>query len=223
MLRAGALVQRRLRWGTLGLATLLAVAAISTDADARGRRHRQHAPRRPKLRALLFLHRGRRQFRRGDAGDQRRQSAPSGLADQDHDALPAVRAAGGGQDQAHDRNAGLRPCRRAGAVQAGLEAGPEHRGGNRDPRHRHQIGQRRGGDRRRNPRRRRSRIRQADDRQGARARHEAHDLPQRVRPARGSADHHRARPGHSRPRHPGSLPEILSPIFPPGFSPSTAR
>ena len=44
MLRAGTLVQRRLRWGTLGLATLLAVAAISTDADARGRRHRSHAP-----------------------------------------------------------------------------------------------------------------------------------------------------------------------------------
>ena len=43
MLRAGALVQRRLRWGALGLATLLAAAAISTDADARGRRHRHHA------------------------------------------------------------------------------------------------------------------------------------------------------------------------------------
>ncbi len=44
MLRAGAIVQRRLRWGTLGLATLLAVAAISTDADARGRRNHHHAP-----------------------------------------------------------------------------------------------------------------------------------------------------------------------------------
>src|SRR5664280_3344755 len=43
MLRAGAFVQRRLRWSVLSLATLLAVAAISTDADARGRRHRHHA------------------------------------------------------------------------------------------------------------------------------------------------------------------------------------
>ena len=43
MLRAGILVQHRLRWGALGLTILLAAAAISTDADARGRRHRQHA------------------------------------------------------------------------------------------------------------------------------------------------------------------------------------
>ena len=52
-------------------------------------------------------------------------------------------------------------------------------------------------------------FRQADDRQGARARHDAHDLPQRLRPARRQADHHRARSGHSRPRHPGPFPEIL--------------
>src|SRR5664280_2707246 len=43
MLRAGASVQRGLRWSALGLATLLAVAAITSDADARGRRHRHHA------------------------------------------------------------------------------------------------------------------------------------------------------------------------------------
>jgi len=42
-LRAGALVQRQLRWGALGLATVLAAAAISTDADARGRRHHRPA------------------------------------------------------------------------------------------------------------------------------------------------------------------------------------
>ena len=42
MLRAGAFVQRCLRWSVLGLATLLAVAAITTNADARGRRHRHH-------------------------------------------------------------------------------------------------------------------------------------------------------------------------------------
>ena len=42
MLRAGACVQRRVRWSLLGLATLLAVASISTDADARGIGHRHH-------------------------------------------------------------------------------------------------------------------------------------------------------------------------------------
>src|ERR1039458_1953626 len=43
MLRAGASVQRRFRWSAFGLATLLVVAAITTDADARGRRHGRHA------------------------------------------------------------------------------------------------------------------------------------------------------------------------------------
>ena len=43
MLRAGVLVQHRLRCGAIGLAILLTAAAISTDADARGRRHRHHA------------------------------------------------------------------------------------------------------------------------------------------------------------------------------------
>ncbi len=43
MLRAGVLVQRHLRWGALGLAILVAVAAVSTQADARGRRHRHQA------------------------------------------------------------------------------------------------------------------------------------------------------------------------------------
>src|SRR5450631_3229351 len=43
MLRARAFVRRGLRWSAFGLATLLAVAAITTDADARHHRHRQHA------------------------------------------------------------------------------------------------------------------------------------------------------------------------------------
>jgi D-alanyl-D-alanine carboxypeptidase len=43
MLRAGAFVRRRLGWTVLGLTTLFALAAITTDADARGRRHRPHA------------------------------------------------------------------------------------------------------------------------------------------------------------------------------------
>jgi D-alanyl-D-alanine carboxypeptidase len=39
MLRAGARVRRGLRWGVVGLATLLALAAITSDANARSRRH----------------------------------------------------------------------------------------------------------------------------------------------------------------------------------------
>ena len=45
--------------------------------------------------------------------------------------------------------------------------------------------------------------------QGARARHEPHRLPERVRPAGRRAGHHRARPGHPGPRHPGALPALL--------------
>jgi D-alanyl-D-alanine carboxypeptidase len=43
MLRTGARVCRGFRWGTLGLATLLAVSSLTSDADARGRRHRASA------------------------------------------------------------------------------------------------------------------------------------------------------------------------------------
>jgi len=46
MFRAGVLAQRHLRWGALGLAILFIVAAISTQADARGRRHRHQAAER---------------------------------------------------------------------------------------------------------------------------------------------------------------------------------
>jgi len=42
MLRAGIPVERPFRWGVLGLATLLAVAAVTTSADARGRRYHRH-------------------------------------------------------------------------------------------------------------------------------------------------------------------------------------
>jgi D-alanyl-D-alanine carboxypeptidase len=42
MLRAGAIVQRHFRWSVVGLGTLLAFAAVATNADARGRHHRYH-------------------------------------------------------------------------------------------------------------------------------------------------------------------------------------
>jgi len=43
MLRAGARVHCGILWGALGMATLLAVAAIASDAEARGRHHGRHA------------------------------------------------------------------------------------------------------------------------------------------------------------------------------------
>jgi D-alanyl-D-alanine carboxypeptidase len=42
MLRAGAIVQRHFRWSVVGLGTLLAFAAVATNADARERHHRHH-------------------------------------------------------------------------------------------------------------------------------------------------------------------------------------
>ena len=42
MLRGRAHVRRGLGWGALGLAALIATTAITNEADARGRRHRQH-------------------------------------------------------------------------------------------------------------------------------------------------------------------------------------
>ena len=51
-----------------------------------------------------------------------------------------------------------------------------------------------------------------DDRQGACARHDAHELPQRVRPAGRAADHHRARSSDPGARHPRPFPAIF-PLF----------
>jgi len=42
MLRGRAHVRRGLCWSVLGLATLVAATAITSDADARGRRHHRH-------------------------------------------------------------------------------------------------------------------------------------------------------------------------------------
>ncbi len=91
----------------------------------------------------------------------------------------------------------------------GLKPGQTHPGRGRHQGHRHQVGQRRGGGGGRSDRRQRARLRPDDDRQGARARHDAHQLPQRLRPARRPADHHRARPGDPRPRPAGPLPAIF--------------
>ena len=44
MSRAGAIVQHGLRWGALGLATVILITALSTDADARNRKRKAKAP-----------------------------------------------------------------------------------------------------------------------------------------------------------------------------------
>ena len=104
----------------------------------------------------------------------------------------------------------------------GLQARRDHQGRDRDQRHRHQVGQRRRGGGRRSARRRRGRIRQADDRQGARARHDAHDLPQRLRPAgrRSRSPPRATRPCSAAPSRTAS--RTITAISRPAPSPSAA-
>ena len=208
-------VQRALRCGALIMAGVVAAAAISGDADARSRRHHRvhhrvshHSSYDPAYASIVV------DVNSGEAMEETNADSPRhpGLAHQDDDALSAVRAAGGRQDQAFERNGGLRTRRRAGPVQARPRARPVDRGRRRHQRHRHQVGQRHRGGGGRSARRQRARLRAADDRQGARARHDAHQLPQRLRPAGRSPDHHRARPVDPGARAAGPLPEIL-PLF----------
>ncbi len=225
MVRVPSRASRGLRWGALSLIAAMATLAITTDpADARSRRKRyvkkyHHAKiYKPKTYEQITsssryaAYRGRRQDRQGAARSQRRQPAASGVADQDHDALHAVRAARSRQDQAQHADGGVGGSRIAGADQARRAAGPDARGRGRDQGAGHQVGQRRRGGRRRGAGRQRRSVRPADDAQGARARHEPHDLPQRLRPARRRAGHHGARTGHARHRDPGALPALL-PLF----------
>ena len=80
---------------------------------------RQAAPRPPsKLQPALRRDRGRRQDRRGAAPGGPDGPRHPGLADQDHDALSAVRAARSRQDHARHADAGVRGGREPGADQA---------------------------------------------------------------------------------------------------------
>ena len=97
----------------LGLVGVFAVTTIAVlPADARHYRanvtsHERDRDRH-RLVAALCGDRGRRQFGQRAAFRQSRRAASSGLADQDHDALSAVRAARGRQDQARYPAAGFR-------------------------------------------------------------------------------------------------------------------
>ena len=108
---------RRLRWGCLSLAAIVAMLAVTSDpADARRRHKRSHgklASISSKLQPALRRHRGRRQQRRGAACGGPGRAAPPRLADQDHDALSAVRAAGVRQDRARHADGGVRATPRA--------------------------------------------------------------------------------------------------------------
>ena len=158
-----------LRYGVLGLA-----------ADRCGSHHHQRCGRRAassaSARALLSAHHAARVHHHASAEDYSPPSAsivvdgntgavlqasnpdasaPSGLADQDHDALPAVRAARCRQDQARHAAQGLRARRRPGADQARSQARPDHRGRRRHQGRGDPVGQRRRRRHRRKSRRQR--------------------------------------------------------------------
>ena len=210
MFRADIGASRGLRWAILALA---ATCASGRPRNRSGRRTISPAPpRRRLLPPALCGDRGRRQFRPGAARRQCRQPAPSRLAHQDHDALPAVRADRSGKAPARLAAPGLRRGGVPGADQARRAARPDHHGGGCDQGPRDQIGQRRRRRDRRGDRRRRGHLRQDDDAQGARARHDQHALPQRLGPAGRRAGHHGARPGPARARHPGTVSALL-PLF----------
>ena len=189
MLRKNLASSRLMRVGVFGLVTVTtpssaqrqrrgaSLTGIGTmPAITPSRRARELQP------GVLLDHR-RRQFRRDADRDQSRRDAPPRLADQDHDALSAVRAPRCRQDEARHRDAGIRARLRPGSDQARPAARPDHPGRRRHQGTGHALRQRRRRRDRRSHRRQRRRFRQDDDAQGARARHEPHRLSQRLRPS----------------------------------------
>ena len=81
--------------------------------------------------------------------------APSGLADQDHDALPAVRAAGGRQDLARHQMPVSEEASSQAPTKLGLKPGDTPQGRGRHQGAGHQVGQRRRRGGRRSARRQR--------------------------------------------------------------------
>ena len=178
----------------------------SRPPDPDGERAARLRPRPSRPRPVRRLHaallglRRRRQLGPRAVRARRERAAPSRLAHQGHDPVPAVRAVPEGTPVARQHDGDLAPRRRAAADQARPSPRLHHPHRGRDLRHRHQVLQRHGGRGRREDRRRRGDLRAVDDAQGARARHVAHQLRQRVRPARRHAADERARHGHAGPR-----------------------
>ena len=95
----------------------------------------------------------------------------------------------------------------------GLRPGRHAEGRGRDQGPRHQVGQRRlGGDRRSARPAAKTNSPALMTRKARALGMKQHHLSQRLRPAERRTDHHRARPGAARHRHPGALPEVL-PVF----------
>ena len=224
MLRMRIGARHGLRWGLLSLATAIALTAVISDpADARTAQARQRTTTAtssysPAYAAIVVdantgsvLHSANADATRHPASltkimtlymlFERLESGKLSLDSQ-------LRVSEHAADQA--------------PTKLGLREGQHHRGRGRDQGPDHPLGQRRRRRRRREPRRLRRRIRPPDDAQGARARHDQHDLPQRLRPAGLRAGDHRARPGHARPRDPGALPALLQIFLDPHASPSAA-
>ena len=223
MLRAGVRVPRGLRWGALGLATLLGVTAIADSADARARRHRSRAAAaesyNPAYASIVVDANSGAVMQASNADSPRHPASltkimtlyllferlESGKIKLSTEMPVSAHAAA----QAPSKLA-LKPGETI-KVETAIRAIVTKSANDVAV----IVAEALGGDE--------SSFARHDDRQGARARHEAHDLSQRVRPARRSADHHRARSGHSRPRHPGSLPAVLSLFLHPDLRRSAAR
>ena len=163
-------------------AVAAALVITSNVADARHHRRvrvhyvtiRETRSSRP-FRRIFSAHRvdrGRRQHRPSAGSVQSGCAAPSGVADQDHDALPAVRAARCRQDHARHAPEGIAARRRPGSDQARSQARLDHPGRGRHQGRRDTVGERRCGHHRGKPRRQRRRLRQADDAKSPRAWHE---------------------------------------------------
>ena len=182
-------------FGTLCLAAVVALLAVTTDpADARGA-SAASATTPPRLQPALRRHRGRRQYRRvlHDANaDSLRHPASLTKIMTLYLLFEQLEAGKITLDTPMEVSA---HAAQPGADQARAAPGPDHLGRGRD--------QGRWSPSRPttppwwSPRRSAAtkRLRPHDDAQGARARHEPHRLPQRLRPAGRRAGHHRARPG----------------------------
>ena len=203
----------RLHWlPIVGLLATLTIAGAGTRHKRGLRAMRAAGDSWAELSTALCGHRDRRQDRRGAARGQRRRAAPSGLADQDHDALSAVRAARSRQAQARHPAAGLRQASIQHPTKLGLKPNQTIKVEDAIK----ALVTKSANDAAvviaEAHRRHRRRIRQAHDPESKNAGHDQHDLCQCLGAAGRGADHDGARPGHSGPCHPAPVSRLL-PIF----------
>ena len=133
--------------------------------------------------------------RQGDQGGQRRHPGPSGVADQDDDALYRLRPDPAGAAVARPEDHRLGQRRRRAAVAARAEDRAEDRAALSDPRGGDQVGERRGHGDGRLYRRVGAGLRGADEPVCPRDGHDQHHLQERQRPDPRRPHVHRARHG----------------------------